>query len=72
MKINIHAAASFILLLFLCITSFFLRLSAIPVRIWDESRNAMNAWSMYLNGNPFIPYYEGAPDMWNTKPPLLI
>ena len=50
MKINVHAAASFILLLFLCIASFFLRLSAMPVRIWDESRNAMNAWSMYLNG----------------------
>jgi 4-amino-4-deoxy-L-arabinose transferase-like glycosyltransferase len=72
MKINIQAAASFVLLLLLCIASFFLRLSAIPVRIWDESRNAMNAWEMYLNGNPFIPYYEGAPDMWNTKPPLLI
>ncbi len=27
---------------------------------------------MYLHGNWLVPFYEGQPDMWNTKPPLLI
>src|SRR5215207_3917561 len=61
-----------LLVLAVSIFSFFLKLSFIPVRIWDESRNAMNAWYMYHFGHTFSPYYEGAPDMWNTKPPLLI
>lgn len=26
---------------------------------------------MTQNGNPIVTYYEGQPDMWNTKPPLV-
>lgn len=47
-------------------------LDTIPVRLWDESRLAMNAFEMYKNGNYLIPTFEGQPDMWNTKPPLMI
>jgi 4-amino-4-deoxy-L-arabinose transferase-like glycosyltransferase len=50
---------------------FYSRLSYLPVRIWDEARNAANALEMYLHGHPFVSYYNGSPDMWNTKPPLL-
>lgn len=40
--------------------------------MWDESRNALNAFEMLKGGNPLILKYEGEPDLWNTKPPLLI
>jgi 4-amino-4-deoxy-L-arabinose transferase-like glycosyltransferase len=32
----------------------------------------MNAYEMSKNGNLLVTYFEGAPDMWNTKPPLMI
>src|SRR5690606_9717613 len=40
--------------------------------IWDEARLAINAYEMSQNGNLIVTYFDGAPDMWNTKPPLLI
>ncbi|MBP6641613.1 MAG: glycosyltransferase family 39 protein, partial [Flavobacteriales bacterium] len=43
-----------------------------PLRLWDEIRLAWNAYEMMHNGEPFVTYFQGAPDMWNTKPPLLI
>lgn len=50
----------------------FLHLENFPIRIWDESRLAINAYEMSKNGNYLVSYFEGYPDMWNTKPPLLI
>jgi len=40
--------------------------------LWDESRLAVNALEMCENGNLIVTHFEGEPDMWNTKPPLLI
>lgn len=51
---------------------FFLQLDTAPVRLWDESRLAINAVEMYHNGISLVTTYEGQPDMWNTKPPLMI
>ena len=50
----------------------FLHLDKQPVRIWDEARLAINAYEMNKNGNLLVTHFEGAPDMWNTKPPLMI
>lgn len=47
-------------------------LDTIPIRIWDEARQAINAYEMLNNGNYLVIYYKGKPDMWNSKPPLLI
>ncbi len=47
-------------------------LDRFPIRLWDESRLAVNAYEMLNNKNYIVTYYDGAPDMWNTKPPLLI
>lgn len=47
-------------------------LDTLPIRIWDEARLALNAYAMSNNGNFIVTYFEGEPDMWNTKPPLLI
>ncbi|HEX8427835.1 ArnT family glycosyltransferase [Hymenobacter sp.] len=43
-----------------------------PILIWDEGRLAVNAAEMEQNGNWLVTYFDGKPDMWNTKPPLLI
>jgi 4-amino-4-deoxy-L-arabinose transferase-like glycosyltransferase len=50
----------------------FLHLGKLPIRIWDEARLAMNAYEMAENGNLLVTHFEGKPDMWNTKPPLMI
>jgi len=47
-------------------------LEALTIRIWDEARLAINAYEMFKNGNFMVTHYEGNPDLWNTKPPLLI
>ena len=40
------------------------------MRWWDESMFAVNTYEMLHNGNCFSLYYEGLPDLYNTKPPL--
>jgi len=50
----------------------FHQLGTMPVRLWDESRLAANSIEMVDQGFSLAPTYEGEPDMWNTKPPLLI
>ena len=72
MKLRKDPFLSALPLLLLSVSCFFIKLSQIPIRIWDEARNANNALQMLQNGNWLVPYYENAPDMWNTKPPLLI
>jgi len=47
-------------------------LDTLPICLWDESRQAINAYEMLNNGNWLVTYFMGAPDLWNTKPPLLI
>jgi len=47
-------------------------LDTLPIRIWDEARLAINAIEMNLNNNFIVTYYNGNPDLWNTKPPLMI
>ena len=50
----------------------FSHLDSFPIRVWDESRLANNAYEMYRNHNYVVSYFYGAPDMWSTKPTLLI
>jgi 4-amino-4-deoxy-L-arabinose transferase-like glycosyltransferase len=46
--------------------------SHFPMELWDESRNANNAIEMAINGQWLITTFNGLPDHWNAKPPLLI
>lgn len=48
------------------------RLDAVPLKLWDESRQANNALEMAMSGNWLYPTYNGEPDFWNTKPQLLV
>ena len=43
-----------------------------PVALRDEARNAINAIEMYLSGPSLVTTFEFQPDLWNTKPPLMI
>jgi 4-amino-4-deoxy-L-arabinose transferase-like glycosyltransferase len=47
-------------------------LGTLPMVVWDESRNANNAIEMMRGGNWLVTMFDGVPDHWNTKPPLLI
>lgn len=62
------------LLLVIAIVTFpiFGHLDTLPIQLWDESRLAINAFEMYKTGNWIVTTYDWQPDMWNTKPPLLI
>lgn len=62
----------FILLLLLCAVPIFGHLEDLAIRIYDESRLAQNAYEMSKNGNWLVTFFDGKPDMWNTKPPLMI
>lgn len=60
------------LFLLICYFPLFLHLDTLSLRLWDESRQAVNALEMALNGNLIVTYFEGQPELWNTKPPFLI
>jgi 4-amino-4-deoxy-L-arabinose transferase-like glycosyltransferase len=47
-------------------------LDNLPIRTWDEARIAVNAYEMYRDGDYIVTHYRGKPEMWNTKPPLLL
>jgi 4-amino-4-deoxy-L-arabinose transferase-like glycosyltransferase len=65
----------FVLLLFAGVVSGFIflyQLDRLPIRLWDEARNASNAIEMLQNHHWLIRYYNGAPDLYELKPPFLI
>jgi 4-amino-4-deoxy-L-arabinose transferase-like glycosyltransferase len=48
-------------------------LGALPIQNWDEARQAVNAFEMLHSGGQWlITTFDHQPDLWNTKPPLLI
>lgn len=65
---NLVAAA----ILILSAAFLFVDRSVMPIQLWDESRNIVNALEMRESGSWLVTTYGGAPDLWNTKPPLLI
>ncbi|HRH84480.1 MAG TPA: glycosyltransferase family 39 protein, partial [Bacteroidia bacterium] len=68
---NRNVVICFVLMLFLYFP-LFLHLQKESVFLWDESRLAWNAIEMSKNNNFIVTYFEGKPDLWNTKPPLLV
>lgn len=69
---NARFLIELILVLVLCCFPLFFRLDALPIRMWDEARNAVSALEMLQNKNYVVRYFEGNPDTWDVKPPLLI
>lgn len=56
----------------LCYFPLFLHLDSLSLRLWDEARRAVSAFEMATGGGWLIPKVEGHPDMYGTKPPLLV
>ncbi len=67
-----RVAIELVIILSVCSFPLFYRLDALPLRMWDEARNAVSALEMLQNKNVVVRYYEGNPDSWDVKPPLLI
>jgi 4-amino-4-deoxy-L-arabinose transferase-like glycosyltransferase len=59
-------------IVYLCWIFFFQGLGDFSVRMWDEGRNGVNAIEMFKSKNFLVTTYNGSPDNWNTKPPMLI
>lgn len=59
-------------MLVLCAVVMLYKLDALEIQLWDEGRNAVNAYEMSQNGHVMVRYYNGAPDFWELKPPLLV
>lgn len=58
--------------LLLAAAFLFVDRAAMPIQLWDESRNIVNALELRARGFSLVTTYGGAADLWNTKPPLLI
>lgn len=50
----------------------FIKLDAYHLRWWDESMFAVNTYEMLQNGNYFSMYFNGIPDISNSKPLLTV
>jgi len=61
-----------VLLLVLAFFSIFFRLGGAPMQRWDEARLALNAAELLENKQWLVTTYHNQPDLWNTKPPLMI
>ncbi|HEV2595905.1 MAG TPA: glycosyltransferase family 39 protein [Sphingomicrobium sp.] len=59
-------------LLVACALFMFVDRRTFPIIIWDESRLAVNALEMNQRGWSLVTTYGFAPDLWNSKPPLMI
>lgn len=66
-----HGLVEIIGIIVLCSFPLFYRLDALPLRQWDEAKNAVSAIEMSQNKNYIVRYYDGEPDYWGVKPPLL-
>jgi 4-amino-4-deoxy-L-arabinose transferase-like glycosyltransferase len=49
-----------------------LKIDTYHMRWWDESMFAVNSYEMFKNGNFFSLYFDGRPDIINSKPPLMV
>ncbi|HEX2935053.1 MAG TPA: glycosyltransferase family 39 protein [Bacteroidales bacterium] len=64
--------SKYLLVVALLYFPIFGHLDILPIRIWDEARLANNAYEMANNNDFVVTHFGGKPDMWNTKPPLMI
>lgn len=60
--------------IFILICSFplWFNLNALAIRQWDEARNAVHTVEMLENHNYIVRHFDGEPEVWEPKPPLLI
>lgn len=64
--------AQLLILFSLIYYSQFYKLGSLAYRIWDEARLATSAYEMTKTGNLVVTTVGYNPDMWSTKPPMMI
>ncbi len=62
----------FAIMLLVVVMFTFWKLGSHPITEWDEARQGVNAIEMLERGDYVNYYFNGEPDSWNSKPPLLI
>ncbi|MDQ3049293.1 MAG: glycosyltransferase family 39 protein, partial [Bacteroidota bacterium] len=74
MKISPGLQLYFFLFVLVVISALplFNNLSYLPIRLFDESRLACNALEMSRDYEFLVVQYKNEPEMWSTKPPLMI
>ncbi len=62
------------LLIIIILSGFplFYSLPEMQINMWDEAIYANNSIEMMKSDNILVVYYDGQPDLFNTKPPLVI
>jgi 4-amino-4-deoxy-L-arabinose transferase-like glycosyltransferase len=70
--INLRGISFLLLMLVFTVLVLWSQISHPGIYLWDESRQAVNAIEMLIYGDPLITHFNGKPDLWNTKPPILI
>ena len=60
-----------LVLFFVLTIPVWLKVDALPLRMWDESRNAINAIEMFESHNWLIRTWKEKPEVYELKPPLL-
>lgn len=71
-KANYTLPLALVIMLAAGYATLFYKLGALAMRSYDEARNAIHTIEMVASGNYLIRTVDGLPDMWETKPPLLI
>lgn len=67
-----HPILAATLIAMLTAALFLLAEAPSPIILWDESRTILNALAMVGDGFSLVTRYGDTPDLWNTKPPLII
>lgn len=61
-----------VLVILIIVIPLFSHIDDMCMQMWDEGRLANSAFEMYKTGDPIVVTYGYEPEMWSTKPPLLI
>ncbi len=69
---KLHTIVATAILIVLVSIPIFGHLDSIPLQLWDESRLADHAMAMIRTHNWIVTQYDGQPDMWMTKPPMMV
>ncbi len=72
LSINNPSWVYYLLVFLIGFIPLFYNLGGPVMNLWDESRRAVNSYEMLESGNLIVTRFNGEPEMWGTKPPLLI
>lgn len=63
---------AFLALIGIGYTIIFAHMERLPLHIWDEAHRAVNAQEILKNNEWIVITFDGKPDMYGTKPPMMV